>query len=217
MLHLDYDPATSAGKATNSAMSGSNPGPSTEKSSSFSGAARTNSTVVLRTAVVHIRDAWDQSHSVWVLLDSGSQILAMTSDCFARLGLSKRRYKSDIVGLAQSPVAQAEVVTNCQFSSHFKSDLFPSVDLVILTQIIAAMPATRLPPSVRQKYQHLCLTDKNFDIPSRIDVLFGADILPSFVRPQADVEHHAGLPLALDTHLGWIVFGSFATPNTSRH
>lgn len=46
-------------------------------------------------------------------------------------------------------------------------------------------------------------------------MLFGADILPSLVRPHAGVEHHTGLPSALDTQLGWIVFGSFATPNTS--
>lgn len=46
-------------------------------------------------------------------------------------------------------------------------------------------------------------------------MLFDADILLSLVRPYAGVEHHSGLPSALDTQLGWIVFGSFATPNMS--
>ncbi|XP_008188407.1 uncharacterized protein LOC103310822 [Acyrthosiphon pisum] len=77
------------------------------------------------------------------------------------------------------------------------------------------MPATRLPATVRQQYQHLRFADDKFDIPSRIDVLFGADILPSLIRPHADVEHHSGLPSALDTQLGWIIFGSFSTPNKS--
>ncbi|XP_008185286.1 uncharacterized protein LOC103310036 [Acyrthosiphon pisum] len=77
------------------------------------------------------------------------------------------------------------------------------------------MPSTRLPASVRSKYQHLCLADNNFDIPSCVDALFGADILPSLVRAHAGVEHHSGLPSALDTQLGGIVFGSFATLNSS--
>ncbi|CAI6359149.1 unnamed protein product [Macrosiphum euphorbiae] len=208
MLHVNYDRKATAGQNTSS-------GSPAEQSSSFSGAACTNSTVVLGTAIVHIKDAWDQVHSVRVLLDSGSQISAMTSDCFARLGLSKRRFKTNIVGLAQSPVNQVQGATSCQFSSHFDPQLFPSVDLVILTQITTTMPSTRLPASVRAKYQHLCLADNNFDIPSRVDVLFGADILPSLVRAHAGVEHHPGLPSALDTQLGWIVFGSFTTPNSS--
>eukprot|EP00102_Acyrthosiphon_pisum_P021653 XP_016658863.1 PREDICTED: uncharacterized protein LOC103309027 [Acyrthosiphon pisum] len=206
MLHFNYD---------RKAVVGTSSDPPAEQSSSFSGAACTNSTVVLGTAIVHIRDAWDQIHSVRVLLDSGSQISAMTTDCFARLGLSKRRFKTNIVGLAQSPVNHVQGVTSCRFSPHFNSDLFPSVDLVILTRITAVMPSTRLPASVRSKYQHLCLADNNFDIPSRVDVLFGADILPSLVRAHAGVEHHPGLPSALDTQLGWIVFGSLSTPKSS--
>jgi hypothetical protein len=38
-----------------------------------------------------------------------------------------------------------------------------------------------------------CLADKDFDIPSRTDALFGADILPSLIRPHAGVEYLPGL------------------------
>lgn len=110
---------------------------------------------------------------------------------FSRLGLPKRRFKSNIVGLARSPVAHAHGVNFCR--------IFPSVDLVILQQITSVMPSTRLLASVRSKCKHLCLADNNFDIQSRVDVLFGADILPSLVRPHAVIEHHSGLPSALDT------------------
>lgn len=79
------------------------------------------------------------------LLDSGSQISAMTDDFLARLGLPKRRFQSSVVGLAQSPVAQIHGVTQCQFSSHFDSEyVFPTVDLVILSQITSAMPSRYL-------------------------------------------------------------------------
>jgi len=216
LLHREQNRTSTTDNTTPNTTSISQPTTSSGGSSSLVGAACTNSTVVLGTAIVHIIDAWKRVQCVRVLLDSGSQISAVTSDCAARLGFSKRRYKSDIVGLAQNPVSHVQGVTSCQFSSRFKSDyLFPSVELVILKQITAAMPSTRLPTAVRQQYQHLRLADDNFDIPSRIDVLFGADILPSFIRPHAGVEQHPGLPSALDTQLGWIIFGSFSTPSKS--
>ncbi|CAI6364994.1 unnamed protein product [Macrosiphum euphorbiae] len=216
LLHREQNRTSTADNTTSNSNPVSQPTTSSGDSSSFVGAACTNSTVVLGTAIVHIKDAWEQVHCVRVLLDSGSQISAMTSDCAARLGLSKRRYKSDIVGFAQSPVSHIQGITSCQFSSHLKPDyLFPAVDLVVLKQITTAMPATRLPATVRQQYQHLRFADDKFDTPSRIDALFGADILPSLIRPHAGVEHHSGLPSALDTQLGWIIFGSFSTPNKS--
>lgn len=216
LLHREQNRTSAVDNTTSNTNPISQPTTSSSGSSSFVGAVCTNSTVVLGTAIVHIKDAWDRVHCVRVLLDSGSQISAVTSECAARLGFSKRRYKSDIVGFAQSPVSYVQGVTSCQFSSHFNSDyLFPSVELVILKQITSAMPSTRLPITVRQQYQRLRFADENFDVPSRIDVLFGADILPSLIRPHAGVEHHLGLPSALDTQLGWIIFGSFSTPSKS--
>ncbi|XP_008178271.1 uncharacterized protein LOC103307771 [Acyrthosiphon pisum] len=150
-----------------------------ENSTSFVGAARTNSTVVLGTAVVHIKDAWGQTHAVRALLDSGSQLSAMTNNCSARLGLPRNRFQSNIVGLGQSPVTQIQGVTKCQFTSHFDSKyVFPTVDLVVLPHITAAMPSAHLPSN-------------------------------------AGVEHYAGIPSALDTKIGWIIFGSFSTSNTT--
>lgn len=179
---------------------------------SFVGAARTKSTVVLGTAIIHIKDAWGQTHAVRALLDSGSQISAMTNDCFARLGLPKTHFESNIVGLAQSPVTQIHGATSCHFSSHFDSEyIFPTIELVILSQITATMPPARLPSSVRDRYEHLSLADKDFDVPSRIDVLLGADVFPSLIRPHGGIEHYVGFPSALDTKLGWIIFGSFST------
>lgn len=64
--------------------------------------ARTNCTVVLGIAIVHINDVWGRTHAIRVLLDSGSQISAMKDNCLARLGLPIKRFQSSVVGLAQS-------------------------------------------------------------------------------------------------------------------
>ncbi|CAI6355096.1 unnamed protein product [Macrosiphum euphorbiae] len=164
--------------------------------------ARANSTVVLGTAIVHIKDAWGQTHAVRALLDSGSQLSAMTNNCSARLGLPRNRFQSNIVGLGQSPITQIQGVTRCQFTSHFDSKyVFPTVDMVVLPHITAAMPSAHVPSNVRHRYRHLLLADKQFDVPARIDVLFGADVFPNLIRSQAGVEHYAGFPSALDTKI----------------
>lgn len=197
---------------------GINPDPqlSSNVTTSFSGTALAVSTVVLGTAVIHIKDAWGRPHAVRALLDSGSQISAITSDCLARLGLPKRNFSTHIVGLAQNPVAHVQGITTCNFSSHFEPEhVFPSVDLVVLTQITAAMPSSKLPTCVREKYRHLLLADRKFDTPARIDVLFGADVFPRIVRSHAGIEHHLGFPSAFDTMLGWVIFGSITNTNTS--
>jgi len=49
-----------------------------ENTTSFVDAARTKYTVVLSTAIVHIKDTWGQTHAVRALLDSGSQLSAIT-------------------------------------------------------------------------------------------------------------------------------------------
>ncbi|XP_027841166.2 uncharacterized protein LOC114122642 [Aphis gossypii] len=91
--------------------------------------------------------------------------------------------------------------------------VFPAIGFVILPQITAPLPTTHLPFSVRNRYKHLLLADEHFDAPARIDVLLGADIFPVLVRSHAGVEHNAGFPSALDTKIGWIIFGSFSTSN----
>jgi len=72
----------------------------------FSDMSASSSTVLLGTAVVRVLDARGNYHSVRVLLDSGSQISEITTDCVARIGLSRRKCESEIVGLSQSPVTQ---------------------------------------------------------------------------------------------------------------
>jgi len=107
LLHHEQNRTSTTDNTSPNTTSISQPTTSSGGSSSFVGAAYTDSTVVLGTAIIHIKDAWERVHCVRVLLDSGLQISAVTSDCAARLGLSKCRYKFDIVGFAQMSIYQA--------------------------------------------------------------------------------------------------------------
>jgi len=174
----------------------------------FSGMSASGSTVLLGTAVVRVLDARGNYHSVRVLLDSGSQISAITTDCVARIGLSQRKCESEIVGLSQSPVTQVRGSTSCSFIPHHTSSpKFNCHELIILPKLTSILPSTPLPPAVRTRYQHLTLADPLFDTPSQIDMLLGGELYPFLIRSESMVKHTAGFPSAMDSYLGWIIMG----------
>ncbi|XP_015377512.1 PREDICTED: uncharacterized protein LOC107171770 [Diuraphis noxia] len=165
-------------------------------------------TVLLGTAIVRVLDAHGKYHFVRVLLDSGSQISAITTDCVARIGLSRRKCESEIVGLSQSPVTQVRGSTSCSFIPHHTSSpKFNCHELIILQKLTSILPSTPLPPEVRTRYQHLVLADPQFDTPSQIDMLLGGDLYPFLIRSESIVKHTSDFPSAMDSHLGWIIMG----------
>jgi len=99
----------------------------------FSGMSASGSTVLLGTVIVRILDERGNYHFVGVLLDSGSQISAITTECVACIGLSRRKCESEIVGLSQSPVTQVRGSTSCSFVPHHTSSpKFDCHDFIIL-------------------------------------------------------------------------------------
>lgn len=205
ILHMDQMPSTSS-----SADKSNEPPPK------FSGTSFAQSTVVLGTAVVRVRDNTGSYQRVRVLVDSGSQISAVTSACLSRLGLPRRKCLSEIVGLAQNRVNQIKGSSKCEFIPHHALEpVFVCNDLIVLSKITHLMPSTHLPPKVRECYKDLLFADPHFDSPGTIDMLLGGDIFPFAVRPKAEIIHTTGLPSALDTYLGWLLVGTVSLTNTT--
>lgn len=151
-----------------------------------------------------------------VNIRSGSQVSAITSECAFRLRLIRRRCRVEIVGLAQHPVGQVKGATSCVFiPRHSVEATFKCDELIILPRITSQMPVVSLPRIVRQQYKHLTLADPKFDTPACIDMLIGGDVFPHVVRPRGEILHTLGLPSALDTYLGWVVFGAVAQSSPS--
>lgn len=210
LLHISTTPSEDA-TTTNS----DSPTPNTEMVASsetptmFSGTLRNKSTVVLGTAIVHVQDHYGVSHVVRVLVDSGSQVTAMTADCASRLNLSILKHHANIVGIAQNPVSRVKGMTKCTLIPHHSQEpVFKCEEVLILPNITAPMPAEPLPVSIRNLYKHLMLADPAFDSPMRIDMLLGSDIFPHIICPRAGIIHNSGFPSALETFFGWIIVGT---------
>lgn len=122
LLHLDIVKEnvkpTSSGDAECSmdkAESAGSKTPVADSTAKFSGTARTETMVILGTAIVRVRDSLGELQTARVLLDSGSQVSAITSECAIRLGLKGMKSRMEVTGLSQQPVTKVKGVTQCQF------------------------------------------------------------------------------------------------------
>ncbi|XP_060860374.1 uncharacterized protein LOC132937587 [Metopolophium dirhodum] len=212
LLHLDMVKPAASGDAegsTESTESGETKANATDSIVKFSGTARAETTVILGTAIVRVRDSLGKLQTARVLLDSGSQVSAITSECATRLGLKCIKSRIEVSGLSQQPVTKVKGVTQCQFIPlHAEGPQFCASSVIILTRITMQLPSDRLPAAVRERYHHLVLADPEFDIPGPIDMLIGSDLYPHMLQSRADIIRSTGLPSAMNTQLGWIVVGA---------
>lgn len=102
----------------------------------FAGAVQSEMRVVLATAKLRIRDHTGEFSTVRVLLDSGSQISAITKDCANRLDLPRHKQKMEIFGLAQQPLKTVHGMTGFNFVPLLSnSHSFTANNVVILSKI----------------------------------------------------------------------------------
>jgi len=174
-----------------------------------SGVSYSETTVLLGTVVVRVRDDTGVLQAVRAVLDSGSQVSAMTVDCVNRLGLTRRKCPVEVIGLSQQPVTTVKGQTNFTFFPvQADSPEFKVTNVIVLPRIMSTMPNRVLPGEVRDRYRHLVFANPKFDQPAPIDMLIGGDLYPSVVQARADVIHTEGLPSAMNTQLGWVIIGA---------
>lgn len=169
----------------------------------FSGVTRTETTVLLGTVVVRVRDNTGALQKIRAVLDSGSQVSAMTMDCVHRLGLSRRKCPVEVIGLSQQPVTTVKGQTNFSFFP-IQADApeFKATNVIVLPYIMSTMPNRVLPAEVQDRYRYLVFADPQFDRPTPVDMLIGGDLYPFVIQSRGDVIHTEGLPSAMNTQLG---------------
>ncbi|XP_015377878.1 PREDICTED: uncharacterized protein LOC107172117 [Diuraphis noxia] len=211
LLHLTDDTTKSSTDKTND---NSERATTSCNATQFSGVTHTETTVLLGTVVVRVWDNTGVLQEVRAVLDSGSQVSAMTVDCVNRLGLTRRKFPVEVIGLSKQPVNTVKGQTNFNFFS-VQSDVpvFQVTNVIVLPRIMSSMPNRVLPAEIRDCYRHLVFADPRFDHPVPVDMLIGEDLYPSVIQSRADVIHTEGLPSAMNT-LGWVIIGALQKNNT---
>ncbi|CAI6349887.1 unnamed protein product [Macrosiphum euphorbiae] len=163
--------------------------------------------VVLGTALVHIRDRSGSFQVARALIDSASQINAISLPCAKRLGLRWSTWSAPISGLAGVPVVTVQGRVDCHVVPRYASDPVLAFESWVLPSITGDLPRHSLEPSVRDKFSHLALADPDFHIAAPVDLLLGADLFSSIVDGRQVVVDKS-LPAAFSSCFGWILIGS---------
>jgi len=140
------------------------------------------------------------------LLDSASQISAITVACTDRLRLKRDRWTSPVTGLSGVPIIDVKGRVEFSIQPRFAVEPVLNIQAWVLPAITGDMPRNTLPSSVKGRYANLALADPSFDIASPIDLLLGGDVFPSIMDGRKVVVDE-NLPAAFSSVFGWVLIG----------
>lgn len=163
-------------------------------------------TVLLGTALVHVRDQAGCVHTVRALLDSASQVSVMSTTCADRLGLKRTKWTAPLTGLSGVSVPRVEGMVDCIVTPRYNSEDSFQVRAWVLHKITNELPSRQLSADFKEKYSHLALADPFFDKPAPVELLLGADVFAQILDGKRVIIDDA-LPTALGSMFGWILIG----------
>lgn len=164
----------------------------------------TQAFVILSTAVVDVLDKHGQPVKCRALLDNGSQSNFVSKSFFDKLKLKSSNINIPISGISQSTIniSKRAFIKWKSLHSRFHSELqFLVIDKItgITPQVTIDLTNLKIPTCIK-------LADPNFNVPSNIDMLLGAEIFFEILGTnQIRLGKH--LPLLHESQLGWIVSG----------
>lgn len=188
----------------------------TASTTAFTTSYPTKTTVLLGTALVHVRDRAGYMQPVRVLIDSASQISAMSTTCVERLGLRRKNWTAPITGLSGVPIPAISGKVDCYMTPRYATDPSLSVTAWIMPNIVSDMPSHDLPNLLKDKFSHLALANPHFDRSSPIDMLLGADMF-SRIMDGNRVSIDDSSPVAYGSVFGWVLIGRFSDQRHQDH
>lgn len=167
--------------------------------------------VLLGTALVHIRDRSGTWQSARALIDSASQISAITVSCAKRLSLRLINWTAPLSGVAGTPVNEVKGMVDCKVQPRFASEPQLDVQAWVLPSITSSLPRQSLSETVKKVYDDLALADPSFNVTAPVDILLGADWFSTILDGRKLVINEK-LPTAFSTIFGWVLIGPVNQP-----
>jgi hypothetical protein len=194
-----------------SSLNAPNSSNSRQQSHALSAFSSRNSQVLLSTACVTIYDNRNNPIRVKAILDNGSQNSFITEKLVKKLNYVPYCKTTHVSGIALSNKISSNMVdvtihSNANSYKRFK------LSCAVLPVITSNLPHFSLNTDTWNIPNDLCLADSSFTIPSEIDLLIGSDLYYNLLT-RGMIHLGRNLPTLLNTHLGWIIGGTF--PNCS--
>ncbi|XP_059062702.1 uncharacterized protein LOC131855445 [Achroia grisella] len=171
--------------------------------SSLVSRSESNTTVLLATAIVQVRDASGNLQSFRALFDTGSQSNFITESAMNQLKLKPRHSNVSVSGLGEAETSITGGIT-CSIATNDR--VVFDTDMYVIRKICGDQPIAHLNTSNWSHIQSLPLADPGFDIPGPIDILFAANV---FVDSLLDQHIKGGVnqPTAFNSIFGWLLLG----------
>lgn len=176
---------------------------SNQSASSLVSRSPHQTTVLLATAIVQVRDASGVMQSFRALFDTGSQSNFITESAVRRLNLIINRAPANVSGLGDIPTSLAGDVT-CSVGMNDK--ILFTLDMHVISKICGDQPIAKLNTSGWSHIKSLPLADRGFDVPGPIDLLFGADVFAESLLNER-IKGNSNQPTAFNSVFGWLLLG----------
>jgi hypothetical protein len=171
---------------------------------------------LLATALVNVRDNYNNVNTIRAIVDSGSEVNTITEDAVFKLHLRVNKTTTTIVGFGTTSTNAVGTV-QIRIASRHDPNFVLVISAYVVKNITSNLPSGNIAQLPCGHIARNALADPHFNLSKPVDLLLGctvyAQILPEFgnIVP--------GRPYAMYTRLGWILFGelnSFSgSPKTS--
>ncbi|XP_070144878.1 uncharacterized protein [Drosophila kikkawai] len=170
--------------------------------------------VLLSTALIEVCHLGIK-YSARALIDSGSEATFISERLFNLIKLPYESIQAQVSGVNLSVAAQPRKRCQLNIGSPVKPHIQIETCAYVLPQLAGNLPSYTIPEDSLKGLPPLQLADPDFYRSSPIDVLIGADILPSIIL-RGSHSNICGTLLGQETIFGWTLCGPIATSPISR-
>ncbi|XP_070075146.1 uncharacterized protein [Drosophila takahashii] len=149
------------------------------------------------------------------LIDSGSEATFITERLFKLVNLPFRPIQAKVSGLNQTVSAQSTRLCHFAIRSPTKPGLQLDTAAYVLPELAGRLPSHSIPQDILRDLPNLQWADPTFLQSSQIDVLIGADILPS-VLLSGTKTNICGSLFGQETIFGWVLTGPVSMSTSNR-
>lgn len=176
-----------------------------QRNTDFSGHLVNNANVILATALIPVRVA--EGHTVYLraLLDQGSTTNIITESAVQLIQAVKVPSHNLIVSIGDTQTGCIKHKVEMQLKSLHHVGFTHLIEAAVVPKLTRVGNLSASPDITHIK--DLNLADPNFTKAGRIDLLLGAPTVADILLPGL-IKGPAGTPVAQNTELGWVIFGS---------
>ncbi|XP_046141114.1 uncharacterized protein LOC123987685 [Osmia bicornis bicornis] len=176
------------------------------EAASFACSATTRPAALLATAKVKVEAPSGELLEVRALLDTGSDTSLVSAWVAQALRLPRRAVSVAISGVQENESGVAKSEVSLSLRSRLDPSFHLSVRALVLRKLTALLPARAVHSQSWPHLQGVTLADPEYGVPSRIDLILGADICGVLLQDESRVGP-VGTPTARRTPFGWVLMG----------